>query len=98
MHVIHGTWIPDDTNEFIQRRAFYLWVETDTPSGTSRNRAGTVHPRHLAYCPGHVSHGETGPAGACVWRLGTHSVYKILSAPDGRGEALSLLRIAALCG
>jgi SNF2 family DNA or RNA helicase len=49
MHVIHGTWIPEDTNEFIQRGAFYLWVETDTPPGTKRNRASTVHPRHLAH-------------------------------------------------
>jgi SNF2 family DNA or RNA helicase len=48
MHVIHGTWIPEDTNEFTQRGAFYLWVETDTPQGTSRSRAGAVHPRHLA--------------------------------------------------
>src|SRR5438876_3845225 len=47
MHVIHGTWIPDDAHEFIQKGAFYLWVETDTPSGTSRSRTGTVHPRHL---------------------------------------------------
>src|SRR5579862_1578802 len=48
MHVIHGTWIPDDTHEFIQKGAFYLWVETDTPTGTSRSRVGSVHPRHLA--------------------------------------------------
>ena len=48
MHVIHGTWIPDDTHdEFIQRGAFYLWVEADTPSGKSRRRADAVHPRHL---------------------------------------------------
>src|SRR5712692_4257051 len=49
MHSIHGTWIPDDAHEFIQRGAFYLWVETDTPSGMSRSRADTVHPRHLAH-------------------------------------------------
>ncbi len=49
MHVIHGTWIPDDTNEFIQRGAFYLWVETDTPVGRPRSSADTVHPRHLAH-------------------------------------------------
>ncbi len=48
MHVIHGTWIPDDAHEFIQKGAFYLWVETDTP-GTARSRARTVHPRHLAH-------------------------------------------------
>src|SRR5438552_7646193 len=47
MHVIHGTWIPEATHEFIQKGAFYLWVETDTPMGESQSRAGTVHPRHL---------------------------------------------------
>src|SRR5919198_6588668 len=49
MHVIHGSWIPDETDEFTQRGAFYLWVETDTLPGKSRRRAGTVHPRHLMH-------------------------------------------------
>ncbi|MBA2285183.1 MAG: DEAD/DEAH box helicase, partial [Ktedonobacteraceae bacterium] len=49
MHVIHGTWIPDDAHEFIQSGAFYLWVETDTPSGTAWHRADGVHPRHLGH-------------------------------------------------
>ncbi len=49
MHVVHGTWIPDDTYEFIQSGAFYLWVETDAPLGTSRRRADAVHPRHLMH-------------------------------------------------
>ena len=51
MHVVHGTWIPDDTQEFTQRGAFYLWVETDTPSGAVRRRGDGVpsHPRHLAH-------------------------------------------------
>jgi SNF2 family DNA or RNA helicase len=49
MHVVHGTWIPDDEHEFIQSGAFYLWVETDTPQSKARGRADTVHPRHLAH-------------------------------------------------
>src|ERR1700693_1358671 len=48
MHIVHGTWIPDETNEFIQRGAFYLWVETDTPAGRSRKSTDNIHPRHLA--------------------------------------------------
>ncbi len=48
MHIIHGTWIPEDTFEFKQGGAFYLWVETDTPTGASRKQATNVHPRHLA--------------------------------------------------
>ncbi|HJT55352.1 MAG TPA: hypothetical protein VJ761_02565, partial [Ktedonobacteraceae bacterium] len=48
MHIIHGTWIPEDTHEFKQGGAFYLWIETDTPAGASRRQNGNVHPRHLA--------------------------------------------------
>jgi len=51
MHIIHGTWIPDDTDAFTQEGAFYLWVETDAPVSTLRGkgqrRAATLHPRHL---------------------------------------------------
>jgi SNF2 family DNA or RNA helicase len=51
MHIIHGTWIPDDEGEFIQKGSFYLWVETDTVQGasqsTARRRTKAVHPRHL---------------------------------------------------
>ena len=53
MNIVHGTWIPDETDEFAQRGAFYLWVETDTPARTTRSRvkngAGTppAHPRQL---------------------------------------------------
>jgi SNF2 family DNA or RNA helicase len=28
MNILHGTWIPQKDGEFIQRGAFYLWVET----------------------------------------------------------------------
>src|SRR5436305_10122752 len=44
MHIIHGTWIPEDSHAFIQSGAFYLWVETDTPIGTTRHRGDPVHP------------------------------------------------------
>ena len=47
MHVIHGTWIPDDEHEFTQSGAFYLWVETDTQQGTKRHPASAIHPRQL---------------------------------------------------
>src|ERR1700693_5230154 len=48
MHMIDGTWIPDDTNEFIRGGAFYLWVETDSIVGKSRRNSNSMHPRHLA--------------------------------------------------
>ena len=47
MHIIHGTWIPEDTNEFIQGGAFYLWVETDAIEGRPRRNSNSIHPRHL---------------------------------------------------
>ncbi|GER86100.1 helicase [Dictyobacter vulcani] len=47
MHIIHGTWIPDASQEFIQGGAFYLWVETDKPLPAVKNSTAAVHPRHL---------------------------------------------------
>src|SRR5689334_19470379 len=44
MHVVHGTWIPDDTPNFVQGGSFYVWVETDKASRLK----GTIHPRHLS--------------------------------------------------
>jgi hypothetical protein len=35
MEIVHGTWIPDDTDDFHQRGAFCVWVETDTPLGAT---------------------------------------------------------------
>jgi SNF2 family DNA or RNA helicase len=49
MHIVHGTWIPDNVQEFKQGGAFYLWVETDeSPRKASRSTVG-VHPRHLMH-------------------------------------------------
>jgi SNF2 family DNA or RNA helicase len=45
MHILHGTWIPDSGDDFIQSGAFYLWVET-----TEKNRfrkPSRRHPRQL---------------------------------------------------
>ncbi|MDB9526462.1 DEAD/DEAH box helicase [Oscillatoria sp. CS-180] len=43
MQVLHGTWIPQSTTDFLQTGTFCLWVETDQKS--RRRRAG--HPYHL---------------------------------------------------
>lgn len=49
MQIIHGTWVADEPKGFVQEGAFYLWVETDTPTGKrSRSAVDGVHPRHLA--------------------------------------------------
>ncbi|GCE24810.1 helicase [Dictyobacter alpinus] len=47
MHIIHGTWIPDDSQGFIRSGAFYLWVETDLPPSVVTKSKDAVHPRHL---------------------------------------------------
>jgi hypothetical protein len=57
MKILHGTWIPQSENEFIQTGAFYLWVETDTITKkrkTSSQREAACastencHPQQLA--------------------------------------------------
>lgn len=47
MKIIHGTWIPDSTNDFIQTGRFYLWVETASASKRQRIKQEKLHPRHL---------------------------------------------------
>ena len=47
MYIIHGTWIPEDAHDFVQRGAFYLWVETDEPVAASKKKNAAMHPRHL---------------------------------------------------
>ncbi|UOA07426.1 DEAD/DEAH box helicase [Methylobacter sp. S3L5C] len=44
MNVIHGAWIPKDTQDFMQVGDFYLWVESDEVGGTANL---TLHPQHL---------------------------------------------------
>src|SRR5438034_8726634 len=45
MDLIHGTWIPDETAEFVQPGGFYLWVECDAGTGQSAWRGGSsIHP------------------------------------------------------
>ena len=47
MHIVHGTWIPEATDEYVQTGGFYLWVESDTPTRQVRSHNTSVHPRHL---------------------------------------------------
>ena len=43
MYVFHGAWIPDETDDFIQPGAFYVWVET----GSARNTAPGYSVKYL---------------------------------------------------
>ncbi|HEY8885659.1 MAG TPA: DEAD/DEAH box helicase [Chloroflexota bacterium] len=49
MYLIHGTWIPEAIEDFVQLGSFYLWVETDTTTTGETLGAGDIprHPRHL---------------------------------------------------
>jgi SNF2 family DNA or RNA helicase len=45
MHILHGTWIPAESDQFIQEGNFCLWVETTI---AKRRRTPTrLHPRQL---------------------------------------------------
>jgi SNF2 family DNA or RNA helicase len=44
MYILHGTWIPDESDTFFQSGQFYLWVEADT---AHKRRSVGVHPSHL---------------------------------------------------
>ena len=44
MKVIHGNWIPDDTQEFIQEGCFSIWVESNEIASRSNKK---IHPQHL---------------------------------------------------
>jgi SNF2 family DNA or RNA helicase len=46
MKILHGTWIPGSSDEFIQGGEFCLWVETDTPEPQKRP-AKDSHPQQL---------------------------------------------------
>lgn len=43
-HILHGTWIPDSTDDFIRHGAFYLWIETDE---IEEKPPENIHPFHL---------------------------------------------------
>jgi SNF2 family DNA or RNA helicase len=45
MKVLHGTWIPQATSDFIQTGSFYIWVETPIPK--KRRSQPNIHPGHL---------------------------------------------------
>ncbi|MDJ0572747.1 MAG: DEAD/DEAH box helicase [Pleurocapsa sp. MO_192.B19] len=46
MKILHGTWIPDETEDLIQSGGFYLWVETTKPKTTKNST--TIHPYQLS--------------------------------------------------
>ncbi len=47
MKVLHGTWIPQASNAFIQSGNFWLWVETNVTVTNKKASSPSRHPRHL---------------------------------------------------
>jgi hypothetical protein len=48
MHIVHGTWIPHESTDYVQDGTFYVWVETDAESVSPQRRGATnTHPRQL---------------------------------------------------
>jgi SNF2 family DNA or RNA helicase len=47
MQILHGTWIPDATNNFTQGGGFYLWVETSEIQRKLPKGSSDRHPRYL---------------------------------------------------
>jgi SNF2 family DNA or RNA helicase len=50
MKVLHGTWIPQSDDQFIQKGNFCLWVETAPTTGRQGRKKkiqSSVHPQHL---------------------------------------------------
>jgi len=48
MNVIHGAWIPKNTQDFMQSGDFYLWIESDE---VRNNTKIPLHPQHLQESP-----------------------------------------------
>jgi SNF2 family DNA or RNA helicase len=46
MHILHGTWIPEETASFVQGGGFYLWIET-TETLRRRKTTPLLHLNHL---------------------------------------------------
>ncbi len=47
MKILHGTWIPNETDEFVQSGGFYLWVETDSIAKQTQKLSENHHPQQL---------------------------------------------------
>ena len=45
MKILHGTWIPNETEDLIQSGGFYLWAESTVAKKT---KSTTIHPHQLS--------------------------------------------------
>ncbi|MFA5924953.1 MAG: hypothetical protein WC856_27340 [Methylococcaceae bacterium] len=74
MNVIHGSWIPKNTEDFVQSGDFYLWVESDE---VRKKITDTIHPQHL-------------PEKSCLEFLKNDLAVSLISAGQGSLVSLLL--------
>src|SRR5215208_5745011 len=104
MQIVHGTWLPDDTNDFVQGGAFYVWVETDTPATIRKPRtAGSEHPRQLSRADlgrfladnlGLDTGDRYGPSSDRAERFARRLDEKYLLLPSAEGRPLPSFELA----
>ncbi len=47
MKILHGTWIPEASQSFIQEGNFHLWVEAAASTSKRKKTAPNIHPLQL---------------------------------------------------
>ncbi|MEL6601976.1 MAG: DEAD/DEAH box helicase [Cyanobacteria bacterium J06614_10] len=89
MKVLHGTWIPDAQSNFVQKGAFYLWVEaSDGPLDGSALR-------HFLETDLGLTSGVSSPQGSAKHR-GTSREFtpKLFTLPTLAGQLLPSLALS----
>jgi hypothetical protein len=91
MKILHGTWIPSSSDEFIQGGEFCLWVETDTPEPQKRP-AKDRHPQQLGRQELWAFIAELGIGAADP--AGSQLVTKYFILPSTKTEPLPSLELS----
>lgn len=87
MKILHGTWIPQTSADFIQTGAFYLWVET-LSAKTHRSKKH-IHPYHLTAADLEVFlRDEIGIAGTAIDKISDRISPKYFLLPTANDRPL----------
>ncbi|MEL6159724.1 MAG: DEAD/DEAH box helicase [Cyanobacteria bacterium J06554_11] len=93
MKVLHGTWIPDAQSAFVQKGAFYLWVEV---SGGHLDGAALVHflEGDLGLVNGLSNTQDSAKSSSKSHAIGRGIVPKLFTLPTTAGQPLPSLELA----
>ncbi|MFB2922624.1 DEAD/DEAH box helicase [Aerosakkonema funiforme] len=87
MKILHGTWIPQTSADFIQTGAFYLWVET--PSAKTHRSKKHIHPYHLTAADLEVFlRDEIGIAATAIDRISDRISPQYFALPTANNQPL----------